>query len=222
MEVLITTIFTQYFSSSRCLIVVTDESNIMYPQIVIPMIRINLDERRFSEKSKVLFNYFGCQDFIVNVNKPVSVFQDIEMEIKMHQDRFNKRKYIFIPGHQRSENIFDIFEMNEVQYVSDLLVIYEENFSKIKKRKFYKFLDYTDYIYSLWTHQYMGFSENNKPYLLDKWLSENSSFLLNNNLFPDKITNQKGRILRSAVFQYAPYVIVGKWILEYFSLSISQ
>lgn len=69
-----------------------------------------------------------------------------------------------------------------------------------------------DVVYELWTHEFGG-PENNfrNPILVDVWFSKNYSFLYNNNLYPDKISDQKGKALKVAAITYPPYTVVGKF-----------
>lgn len=63
---------------------------------------------------------------------------------------------------------------------------------------------------SLWTHSFVGetVEEQNLPLLLDEWVD--GEFKYGANLFPDKLSNFKGRKLSFATFDYPPYAIIGK------------
>lgn len=184
MDVLIKIILTQYFAKSSCIAVVQDNVSGLVIQTNTPLLWLTMNHTRN------LFNHIGCQDMVVQVQDPVGTFQKLEQEIKLHPDRFNKRRYVFI-HYSQTENWVDIFRTTELNYVADLLVVLASN-------------------YTLWTHQYVG-SQGSKPYMLDQWFSNNHSFLRNQDLFPDKLTNQMRRLLRVAMFFYEPYVIFGKF-----------
>ncbi|KAI2473956.1 Ionotropic receptor 41a.3, partial [Diabrotica virgifera virgifera] len=49
---------------------------------------------------------------------------------------------------------------------------------------------------------------NCEKVLLDVWYSKNKSFVFDNNLYPDKLKNQMGRVLKLATMHYVPYNII--------------
>lgn len=193
MDVLIKIILSQYFTKSSCIAVVQDGLNGLNIETTTPLLWFTMNHTRN------LFNHIGCHAIVVQVQDPVETFQKLELEIKLHPDRFNKRRYLFIHDSQ-TDNWINIFRTTELNYVTDLLVVLASN-------------------YTLWTHKYVG-SQGSKPYMVDQWFSNNHSFLRNQNLFPDKLTNQMGRPLRVAMFSYEPYVIFGKFLI--FELSICK
>ncbi|KAL1513946.1 hypothetical protein ABEB36_003284 [Hypothenemus hampei] len=180
-QILLNILLNTYFSSSRCILVINP--NNLSIRANVPT--LNLDKSiRIKEN---LFNYIGCTDFLLDVAHPVTDLQLFEREIKFHPDRFNNRKYIFI---SRNPQDFKLFHLQEIHYFNNLLLISCEKD-----------------LFSFWTHKYVGTSGNNDPYLLDKWFINNASFLHNNNLFPDKLTDQQGRTLKVATITYIPYSI---------------
>ncbi|KAH1007137.1 hypothetical protein HUJ04_004410 [Dendroctonus ponderosae] len=188
-------IVNTYFLNYHCLVFFSQSPanfDLNLPQV--PILAINLDNL---DNIKNIFNYAGCQGFFLQVNQPVAVFRAIEQQIKVHPDRFNQRKYVFFATENWSKEVFQIFETLEANFVSDLTVIFANSF-----------LNESSQVFDIWTHKYTGRTGNNKPFLLDKWFAENASFLHNNNLFPNKLGNQEGRILKLAVFPYEPYVVI--------------
>ncbi|XP_030764855.1 glutamate receptor 3-like [Sitophilus oryzae] len=106
------------------------------------------------------------------------------------------------------ENISQIFETKEIFYVPNLIIInqltslynqHKEKGISVKQKN-------TNF--KIKTHKYTGCCNNNEIVFLDQWFSKNSSFLYGVNLFPNKLTDQKGRSVRAAVFTYEPYTIV--------------
>ncbi|XP_050306285.1 uncharacterized protein LOC126743299 [Anthonomus grandis grandis] len=188
--------FATYFFNSRCVVLVSDDmKDLDISNAKAPLLLINSDDHN---NFTSLFNYSGCQDFVVFAKDPVSLLQVIEEQIQAHQDRFNERGYVFLPKEDPVEDSLKIFNLEEISYISDLVVVTFDEISLNEQHK----------SFNIWTHQYIGQGENNKPLLMDKWFSVNKSFLYERNLFPDKLTDQKGRVIKLAVFNYEPYVII--------------
>lgn len=191
--VLVNKIINAYFLNYHCVVFFSQNSPKLDLNLpLVPVLTINLDNLH---DIKIIFNYAGCQGFFLQVGEPVAVFKAIEQQIKEHPDRFNQRKYVFIATENGKKQVFDIFATPEANFVPDLTVMKWNESSQV---------------YSIWTHKYTGRTGNNKPFLLDKWFTENASFLHNNNLFPNKLSNHEGRMLKLAVFPYEPYVVIGK------------
>ncbi|RZB40638.1 hypothetical protein BDFB_004034, partial [Asbolus verrucosus] len=110
------------------------------------------------------------------------------MDVKI----FNGRKYVII-----QEDVSNIFTSEELDHICNLLVIVPTNCFEKES-------------YDLMTHLYRHKSRSREPEILDKWFSDNSSFLYGNNLFPDKLSDQNGRQLRIGTFTYEPYSIAGQ------------
>ncbi|RZB40641.1 uncharacterized protein BDFB_004033, partial [Asbolus verrucosus] len=115
------------------------------------------------------------------------------------------RRYIIT-----QEDESTIFTLQELDYVSNLLVIvpkkcHDDNNNSAISGEWFK-----NESYDLITHLYEDRSKNRIPKLLDKWFSGSCSFLYGNNPFPDKLTNQNGRQLRVGTFTFEPYSIVGQ------------
>ncbi|KAF7286800.1 hypothetical protein GWI33_004205 [Rhynchophorus ferrugineus] len=200
----LSTIIKQYFLTTQCLFFLSDIDNVIDVQTAVPTVQVRFHHRRFKDTTKVMFNNFGCQDFIIKSSHPLLVFRYIENEIKLHSERFNKRKYVFLQGDINKQNIMDIFEMKEIEYVADLVVI-----SRYMDAPVYpNILDKSYIIYDIWTHKYTGDSTNREVLHLNKWFSWNRTFLCQKDIFPDKLRDQEGRIIHVAVFPYEPYVVI--------------
>ncbi|XP_066142608.1 glutamate receptor ionotropic, kainate 4-like [Euwallacea fornicatus] len=185
MEILLNTIITTYFSTSRCVNVIDDHSyslNIkLNTQKTVLTLFDNFD----------LISIHQCQDFLVYTQNPVTIFKYLEEQIRVHPQRFNQRRYVFASSDNYHQEFFEIFNSTEINFVSDLILV----------------LDIDKDAIGIWTHRYVGLERSNEAYLLDKWFRANQSFMLKQNLFPDKLKNQEGRALRTAIFFYEPYVI---------------
>lgn len=156
--------------------------------------------------SNLVFQEYGCQGFIIQSKDPVKIFNQLEYDMKFQKDRFNMRKYLILIT-DRSYNYTPVFDSVYLQYVSDFLLIYPQQNKKLCKSSLGVNCENQDY--ALLTHKYVGKEQNESPVLLDLWFSTNQSFLYNTLLYPNKITNQEGRILRTAFFTYEPYSITG-------------
>lgn len=196
LDILTNIIIQEYFFMTGCLIIVTDPGNVFRYNGDKPVIHIQLEDSYIH--SDIFIHYLGCQGIIMKTNNPVSNFQNLENEIKVAKDRFNNRKFLLLPGNKLEENISDILTTDEIKFVADLNVL-EQNFISDK-----------EYLFVIWTHSYIG-NDNNNQVVLDKWFPMNRSFLYKNNLYPNKLVNQMGRILRMATFYYEPYSVIGKY-----------
>ncbi|KAG5882309.1 hypothetical protein JTB14_019334 [Gonioctena quinquepunctata] len=202
-DVLANLIIQQYFSSSRCLLVFTDNVNRFDYNGTIPMVNVRINSRNFVNTS-IFLRYHGCQGIIIKTNSPKSIFADLEHEIKLTTERFNYRKYLFLPGDNMSENGNNIFHTDELKYVADLVVVKRKRQKNETKTLFSK-----DEIYSLWTHRYVGLRNNSGEMFLDQWFSKNRSFKLGTDLYLEKLYDQMSRLIEMATFQYEPYSIIG-------------
>lgn len=201
-------IIQHYFLDSRCLIIFSDDSNAFDCCGSIPVVRINVQNT--SHYEDLIFHYFGCQGIILANNEPTWTLQLFEDLIKLNMERFNSRKYLILPGVDQQENLSDVFEVNELTYISDLVVVEQSNRNNTTKYRGKQLLaGKENFTYNLWTHQYVGM-ESNKRILLDVWSSDTKKFEFKADLFPNKLLNQMGRELRMATFRYEPYSIIGK------------
>ncbi|XP_050515869.1 uncharacterized protein LOC114324953 [Diabrotica virgifera virgifera] len=191
------------FVANRCILIVTDSENTFDYHGNIPTIAIKPDRDDFNA-SNPFYGYYGCKNIIVKSDKPVSTFKFIEKEIRLSLERFHLRKYLIAPGNSVMEDILDIFSTYEINYVTDIVVIEQNGFSSEITKFWYSQLE----SYSLWTHKYMELDNNCEKVLLDVWYSKNKSFVFDNNLYPDKLKNQMGRVLKLATMHYVPYNII--------------
>lgn len=165
-----------------------------------------VDVTRNKVNPNLVFQEYGCQGFIIQSNDPVKIFNQLEYDMKFQKDRFNLRKYLILIT-DSSYNYTQIFDSGYLQYVSDVLLIYPRQNTEFCKSSLGVKCESQDY--ELLTHKYVGQEQNESPVLLDFWFSANQSFLFNTPLFPNKITSQEGRILRTSLFTYEPYSITG-------------
>ncbi|KAJ8981078.1 hypothetical protein NQ317_015301 [Molorchus minor] len=140
----------------------------------------------------------------MKTNSPVWLLKNLEREIRLTMERFNDRKYLILAGNGTEDKVVDVFKLKELDYISDLLVV-QENFESVGSINSYNIL----------THKYFGAINNSDCILLDVWWPVNKTFMLGNNLFPNKLINQMGRALRIATFEYEPYSIIGPTPDEY-------
>ncbi|KAL1513947.1 hypothetical protein ABEB36_003285 [Hypothenemus hampei] len=120
-------------------------------------------------------------------------------KIRTQSDVLSQRKYILLAP--SGSNISQIFQRKAMNFVSNVLVIESQPQRKITKNKPFHT------IFRIWTHQFVGLKDNNKPYLLDQWFSANSSFLHGKELFCDKLKNLHRKTLRIGCLIARPYVM---------------
>lgn len=200
LAILTNLIIETYFNESRCIYILTDAKNQFEYSGNVPNILLRIEDEEVN--TDLIFNHFGCQGFVVNVNKPKSVFQNIEDSIRLTMERFNFRKYLFIPEEGATEDVTEVFHSEAIQFVADVIVIAQNK---------------SDLIYDILTHKYSGVEDHNNIIVLDKWYSVNRSFEFGRNLYPNKLLNQFGRTLRLGTIDYVPYSIIGS-ILFYLYL----
>lgn len=127
----------------------------------------------------------------------------MEKEMRLHVDRFNRRRYLILWRKGEEESMGDFFG-KRLDYVADLLVVVLEE-ALAKKGRILG--SESEGIYGLYTHRYVGAKDCNAPVFIQKWVSNSSDFSYLENLYPNKLNNQMGRKLRIATFTYLPYSI---------------
>lgn len=211
LSVLVNTVIQSYFQDSRCMFLFYDDFQNFEYQGNIPIVNIKINQTIIND---LIFQSYGCQIFLINHSNASHIIVQLEHQMKLHDDRFNFRKYLIIPTENYKNLETDIFALSILQYIVDLLVIIpDDNSTVIEECEDYFELFCTSQVnYKLLTHSYVGKQNNNSPKILDVWLSENETFLHQEDLYPDKITDQEGRVLRCATFNYKPYSILGNFI----------
>lgn len=158
---------------------------------------VNLKITNGSIQSDLFFRSHGCQGIATQTKNILTVFENVEKGIRKRLERFNNRRYLFLPSSYDGAKEIEVFQSKELQFVADILVL---RYTEEKSEGVYEFL----------THKYTGVGNNNEVIVLDKWFASNSSFLNGNNLYPDKISDMQGRTLRLATFTYLPYSFIGR------------
>lgn len=190
-------ILNQYFNNFRCIFLLTDKNlPLDTSKIIIPLVNLKISNK--SIPTDLFFRYFDCQGIVIQTKNCLEVFENVEKEIRKHMERYNNRRYLFLPSSCEEIKENDVFQSKELHFVADLLVM---SYSKEKYEEQYEFL----------THKYVGVKNNSEVIVLDKWFANNNSFLKGNNLYPDKISDMQGRTLRLATFTYLPYSFIGRY-----------
>lgn len=174
-------------------------------------------DKEFLEMSQAKpYMSIRCNGFIVNVLNPEHFFQNLESHLRYEQQRYNSRRYLFIPIRENSTTQ-DIFNTKAIEYVADVLVIgirnagiYNSLGVKYNATIRSSTANEPNFIFDLFTHVYTGRSNNNKVVLLESWFFQNKTFLYGANLYPDKLSQQHGRSFKIATFTYKPYAVPGK------------
>nr|XP_022904779.1 uncharacterized protein LOC111416897 [Onthophagus taurus] len=187
-------IVTNYFSTTKCLYVFTDSKSTYKHFENIPAIIVDVELMRNNPN---VYTKFYCDHFLINTEKANETFEEIENLIRYGENRFHFRSYLVLPTRNLDRNTTSIFERKSVDFVANILAVFPDKLSNSDEG-----------IFNLYTHKYAAYHDYNQVYLLDKWFSKNSSFLFGNNLYPDKLSNQGGRILSIGTITYKPYSVI--------------
>ncbi|KAI4456065.1 ionotropic receptor 20a-related [Holotrichia oblita] len=142
----------------------------------------------------LVFRSYGCQGIVITCQSPVSIFENLELGMKLGSDRFNFRKYLFLTVTNQLETSLDVLKSKAAEFVADILIVA---------------VDSDESIFDLYTHKFAGPKEKSTDITwLDRWYSINNSFLFDSNLYPDKLENLEGRPFRIICFTYKPYCII--------------
>lgn len=213
LNLLIKIIITRYFAKNRCLFIINDDFNGVNIDGNIPIVNLKVNGDQFDYDA--FGKSFGCTGFVLRTNEVCKVFKKIETMVKHSNNRFNTRKYLILPpsedGYDYNEQIQCMYQLGEIDYVNNILIVTSK--TSIIEDDSYKFLEFSNEIsFDLHTHKYVG-KHHNDTILLDRWFAINQTFLYNNNLYLDKLSDQEGRSLRMATFTYPPYSIPGRFRL---------
>nr|AVH87292.1 ionotropic receptor 4 [Holotrichia parallela] len=199
-NILANVIINHYFNDSNCLIILANKSNPFYYKGDSPCIYINVDG--VSIPRHLIFNCHGCQGIIVVNEDPVGIFEKLEYEMKLGKERFHHRKYLFLPTRSQADEVLNIFQSPAAKFVANVLAI------KLNSIKYSNRFGSEESVFDLYTHKYVGPEGSTEDVIwLDRWYSTNETFMVNANLYPDKLQNQQGRSLKIATFTYKPYSI---------------
>lgn len=192
-NILANLIINNYFNNSNCLLIITDKNNNFeyVGDLSYVYLKLNSIEIPYS----LVFRSYGCQGIVITCQNPVSIFENLEMGMKLGSDRFNFRKYLFLPVTDQLENSLDVLKSEAAEFVADILIAELHNATT----------------FDLYTHKFVGPQEKSADLIwLDRWYSANNSFLLGANLYPDKMGDLEGRPFKIICFTYKPYCIIGK------------
>lgn len=220
LNILSNIILSKYYGDSVCIFVITDPYNDFYYNGKIPTVNLKVNDNVFHPDN--FRRSYGCLGFLLKSNTPCELFYNIEKMIRYSDERFNERQYLILPGDDYDETkIMCMFDLEEIEYVDDILIVIPKQIKIVTHDEYSnQTIEYKQFFletpnitaFDLITHKYIG-DIHNETVLLDKWFSSNKSFIYNNNLYPDKITNQKGRALRVTTFTYPPYAIPSRFCL---------
>lgn len=229
-------ILAKYYTNSNCIYLITDNDNLINLNTTIPIVNLKIDNNNL--QNNIFRNGYGCFGFLLKANELCELFSNIEHTMRQTDEKFNERKYLVLPSNNYYvDNIKCIFESREIEFVDDILLIVpsvsnDTNFLNETSNLFGEKDEYDEanefnntstfneanqliseingnfVMFDLITHKYVG-DFHNETVLLDKWYSNNQTFRFNNDLYPDKLTNQQGRALRVATFTYPPYAVPG-------------
>lgn len=224
LNVLFNIIFNKYFNDTYCIFAFTDNGNNFHYNGLWPKIQLQIVNETTTQND--IDQFYGCHQFLINSNEPRLLFQKVEYLVKHSTRRFNDRRYLIIPYDVKNVNVKNfmrLFKLKEIIYVDDILIVIPNVTKHVEQNdtvnNFLDELDDDEVTFDLITNKYVGIKHHNDTVLIDKWFANNRSFLFNNNLYPDKINNQKGRELRLSTLTYPPYSVPGKHytLIEYIS-----
>lgn len=204
LNLLINTIVQSYFKNSTCILHYYDYLSDPVHIESIPTIK-----RKIRGTDNLLLDQTRrCKHFLLHCEDASLAFESTEYVIKKRDGgMYNDRKYIIIVNNAKALEIF--FQSFYLTFVRDVLVIYGFHNNTTDPFIFQTNSSDTIINYHLYTHKYVGLEGINERVLLDIWYPENMSFKFGNNLFPDKISNQQGRELKTICYTTLPYAICG-------------
>ncbi|GLV36133.1 hypothetical protein CBL_08626 [Carabus blaptoides fortunei] len=106
--------------------------------------------------------------------------------------------------------MLDLPSIPVLHFVPDVLVVAFEIDLNVTEQQCLSIFYACSVTFRFITHRFVGISGNDDIIVLDYWFSNNMSFMMHNNLYPDKISNMEGRVFKMATFTYKPYAIVSK------------
>ncbi|XP_068630673.1 glutamate receptor ionotropic, delta-1-like [Battus philenor] len=195
-ETLLHIILNQYFESSYCIAFVADEPlrlNHNHSFVYIKPDDDNLTEALLKVSD------IGCLDYIVSMKEPKNFIAAFDKTVHESNARKSDRKIVLLPISCRNEDtdhLFQILDMRETSFIANILIIVPSFDQTICES------------YDLITHKYVGVSNNNQPFYLDHWNSNNKKFNNNVNLFPHDMSNMHGKVIKVSCFTYKPYVLL--------------
>lgn len=207
-NVLANIIINTYFSNNNCLLILTQEKlNDFYYSGNFSYVLVNLYDTNVPES--LIFRSYGCQGIVVLHENPLAVFENLEKQIRLQKiERFNNRRYLFLPMENQMEDVLKVFSSECTQYVADILAIKLSSSDDLKANIS---ANYKESIFDLYTHKFVGREGRvNEMIWLDRWFATNQSFLMQSNLYPNKLKDQRGKSFKIICFTYKPYSIIGK------------
>lgn len=198
LNILMELIIEKYFNNSLCLLHYHENTDNLVQLRNIPIYSINGEQNLILDTEQI------CKHFLLQHDNANEALKSVEYVIGTdHNWNYNYRKYIIILNSK--EEFVNFYNSNLLSFVRDVLVIVPSNYDKNETIFGLNTGSVTQF--DLYTHRYIGLNNNNDPMLLDTWFSKNLSFKFGNDLFPDKITNQFGRVLRAPCFEHIPYTV---------------
>lgn len=188
-------IINKYFTDSCVLLLSQNHLNYNSTN---SFVYINIDKNTKENINKSL--NFQCENIVLESENLMEQVELMEKLIKLSVQRYNTRKYLLLTE-KRLEEKQKFLLFQQLKLVPDVLVIMPDYANN--------FLNDCDVKFTLLTHTYVGKTNNDDVVQIDAWYSQNRSFLKNEYLFPDKITDMQGRVIKFATFTYKPYAIVG-------------
>lgn len=208
---LVNIIVQRYFNDSTCILHYYDNLTDPVHLESIPTIKREI----WGERNLLFDDDRKCRHFLLQCVEAKYTFEMTEYLIKKkNEGMYNNRKYMIII--EDIEELEDFFESIYLTFIRDVLVIYAPNYNIEDDNKTVDIFMFGDDNYQgnanetitkyyLFTHNYVGWYEYDHPIWLNTWHFGNKSFQLENNLYPDKVTNQYGRELRVICSSLIPY-----------------
>ncbi|XP_048507197.1 uncharacterized protein LOC105689287 [Athalia rosae] len=191
---------------------VDNDEEIYKRSILAPVLELGcsgcvLNEKKRKKKPKFyLVPYFRV---IIQVENPAEQLRLIDKTF-VHINRRIQRKFIFVPTVSRVGE-------NRIGIQSHILNTKNFNFRSILKEKSIQFIPDVIFIIpnhelhslDIFTHRFSGPDHDSRQeVLLNTYNITEKKFDLESDLFPDKVKDLGGKILKIATFNYPPYAVV--------------
>lgn len=193
----VTNQMTKKYFRYPCIIYVKDEvqETIPFPEFKELIVIVNLNSEECTMEFLSNIYSLGCKGFIVrSQDRQTAVERLIKGYKKSAFSGYNDKRYLFLPKDENDDNT-TFLEGKYMYYMPNLVFLSPKNTTdfEIVGHNFFN------------GYKYDVLGE--KVEVLDVWQS-GVGLMTGKNLYPDRITNLNGKLLKLGVMHYSPYTIV--------------
>lgn len=127
LNILINSILENYALHSNCIMVISNQKPNIDFNTNFPIIHVRLETEGDNRNALMAVMNFGCQMFILNVENYTKTLCILEETIKKTDQRFGRRKLLFIPSGQNLTKIrkqyVQVIKLPVLQFIPDVLFI---------------------------------------------------------------------------------------------------